>query len=130
MLTLEELKKDRELVDSVDWEMTPEEAVRLYLEWGNNYIWRIRGLNPQGTPHEWQESHYFNIRSIPFDTQSIETITYDSSQYCDGLTLIDNWENTEEPRSFCVPLQHSDENLFSEIRKTEFDYFKVNSRKW
>jgi len=37
MLTLEELKKDSELVDSIDWEMTPEEAVRLYLEWGNNW---------------------------------------------------------------------------------------------
>jgi len=36
MLTLEELKHDSRLVDLIDWEMTPEEAVRLYLEWGNN----------------------------------------------------------------------------------------------
>ncbi len=35
MLTLEELKKDRELVNSIDWDMTPDLAVRLYLEWGN-----------------------------------------------------------------------------------------------
>lgn len=35
LLNLEELKKNRELIDSVDWEMTPEEAVRLFLEWGN-----------------------------------------------------------------------------------------------
>ncbi|MFC1866822.1 DVU0772 family protein, partial [Thermodesulfobacteriota bacterium] len=28
-------KKERELINSIDWEMTPEEAVRLYLEWGN-----------------------------------------------------------------------------------------------
>ena len=35
ILTPEELKKDRELINSIDWEMTPEEAVRLYLEWGN-----------------------------------------------------------------------------------------------
>jgi len=34
---LEELKKDRTLLDTIDWEMTPEEAVRLYLEWGNNW---------------------------------------------------------------------------------------------
>ena len=33
--SLEEIKKDRELVDSIDWEMTPEQAVRVYLEWGN-----------------------------------------------------------------------------------------------
>jgi hypothetical protein len=37
MLTLEELKKDRALINSIDWEMTPEMAVRVYLEWGN--IW-------------------------------------------------------------------------------------------
>jgi hypothetical protein len=35
--SLEELKKDRELINSIDWEMTPEMAVRVYLEWGN--IW-------------------------------------------------------------------------------------------
>lgn len=37
MLTLDELKKNRELVNSIDWEMTPEMAVRLYMEWGN--VW-------------------------------------------------------------------------------------------
>ena len=37
MLTLEELKKDRALLNAIDWEMTPELAVRVYLEWGN--IW-------------------------------------------------------------------------------------------
>jgi hypothetical protein len=37
MLTLEELKNERDLIDSIDWDMTPEEAVRLYLEWGNNW---------------------------------------------------------------------------------------------
>jgi hypothetical protein len=37
VLTLEELKKDRALIDSIAWDMTPELAVRMYLEWGN--IW-------------------------------------------------------------------------------------------
>jgi hypothetical protein len=37
MMTLDQLKKDRKLVNEIDWEMTPEEAVRLYLEWGNNW---------------------------------------------------------------------------------------------
>ena len=36
-MTLEEIKKNRELVNVIDWDMTPEEAVRLYLEWGNNW---------------------------------------------------------------------------------------------
>ena len=37
MKTLNELKKDRTLINLIDWDMTPEEAVRLYLEWGNNW---------------------------------------------------------------------------------------------
>jgi hypothetical protein len=37
MMNLEEIKRNADLVNSIDWEMTPEEAVRLYLEWGNNW---------------------------------------------------------------------------------------------
>ena len=37
LTTIEEIRNYRELVDSINWEMTPEEAVRLYLEWGNNW---------------------------------------------------------------------------------------------
>lgn len=37
MMNLEEIKHNMDLVNSIDWEMTPEEAVRLYLEWGNNW---------------------------------------------------------------------------------------------
>jgi len=36
-MTLEEIRNNRELVNDIDWDMTPEEAVRLYLEWGNNW---------------------------------------------------------------------------------------------
>jgi hypothetical protein len=37
MLNLEELKRKPDLIDEINWDMTPEEAVRLYLEWGNNW---------------------------------------------------------------------------------------------
>jgi hypothetical protein len=37
MLSLDDLKKKPELIDEINWDMTPEEAVRLYLEWGNNW---------------------------------------------------------------------------------------------
>ncbi len=42
MMGLKELKGKQDLIDSINWEMTPEEAVRLYLEWGNNWS---RGYN-------------------------------------------------------------------------------------
>jgi hypothetical protein len=37
MMHLKDIKKNPQLLDAIDWDMTPEEAVRLYLEWGNNW---------------------------------------------------------------------------------------------
>ena len=37
MMTLNDIRKNRQILNEIDWEMTPEEAVRLYLEWGNNW---------------------------------------------------------------------------------------------
>ena len=37
MTELDKIKHNPDLIDSIDWDMTPEEAVRLYLEWGNNW---------------------------------------------------------------------------------------------
>ncbi len=39
MMNLEQLKHERHILNDIDWEMTPEEAVRLYLEWGNNWVY-------------------------------------------------------------------------------------------
>ena len=38
MLSLAELRKNRTLVNSIDWAMTPEKAVEMYLEWGTGWI--------------------------------------------------------------------------------------------
>ena len=48
MMQLSDLKKDLDLINSIDWEMTPEEAVRLYLEWGNNWSRGNRMVNSKG----------------------------------------------------------------------------------
>jgi hypothetical protein len=37
MTALDTIRRNPDLVDAIDWDMTPEEAVRLYLEWGNNW---------------------------------------------------------------------------------------------
>ncbi len=36
-MQLQDIRKNADLLNAIDWEMTPEEAVRLYLEWGNNW---------------------------------------------------------------------------------------------
>ncbi len=56
MMQLNELKQNTDLISAVDWDMTPEEAVRLYLEWGNNWAggnYVIRSKN--------DVSHYFVV---------------------------------------------------------------------
>jgi hypothetical protein len=59
MLTLEDIRGDAALLNAIDWEMTPEEAVRLYLEWGNNWASRsnyvIRSKD--------DVSHYFVVNT-------------------------------------------------------------------
>jgi hypothetical protein len=42
---------------NIDWELTPEEAVTMYLEWGNN--WRKEERNPVRSKKEY--SNYFIV---------------------------------------------------------------------
>ncbi len=37
MMQLDDIRDNEDLQNAIDWDMTPEEAVRLYLEWGNNW---------------------------------------------------------------------------------------------
>ncbi len=56
MLNLEQLKNNRDIINSIDWEMTPEEAVRLYLEWGNNWASGTYVIR-----HDSDISYYFMV---------------------------------------------------------------------
>ena len=58
MTPLEKIKHDQDLLNSIDWDMTPEEAVRLYLEWGNNWA---RGNYVVRSKHD--ETHYFVVNT-------------------------------------------------------------------
>ncbi|MFC1504943.1 DVU0772 family protein [Thermodesulfobacteriota bacterium] len=58
MMRLDDIKFNSDLVNEIDWDMTPEEAVRLYLEWGNNWArgnYVIRSKD--------DVSHYFVINT-------------------------------------------------------------------
>lgn len=76
MMGLEELKKSRPLIDSIDWEMTPEEAVRLYLEWGNNWSGGYRMVRSKD-----DETYYFVLNTWE-DTPAIFFIrrTYEGAE--------------------------------------------------
>ena len=72
MMKLDDIKKDQQLIDAIDWDMTPEEAVRLYLEWGNNWAggnYVIRSKD--------DTAHYFVINTWK-DTPTIYLIQRNS----------------------------------------------------
>ena len=54
MKNLVELKADRSLVNEIDWEMTPEKAIGMYLEWGSGWSWGNDFVS-----HPGQEAIYF-----------------------------------------------------------------------
>ncbi len=58
MKVLDKIKQDSELLNAIDWDMTPEEAVRLYLEWGNN--WARSNYVIRSTE---DETHYFVVNT-------------------------------------------------------------------
>jgi hypothetical protein len=56
MWGLEELRSRREIIDSIDWDMTPEKAVEAYLEWGTGWSRKETSVTYIG-----QEALYFVI---------------------------------------------------------------------
>ena len=54
MLTLEELKRDIKLLNKIDWNMTQEKAIEMYLEWGTGWVRGHDFVSTMG-----QESIYF-----------------------------------------------------------------------
>lgn len=58
MMELDEIRRCHELLNEINWEMTPEEAVTLYLEWGNNWT---HGKNFVRSKND--VSHYFLVNT-------------------------------------------------------------------
>lgn len=58
MMKLNDIRNDIKLLNAIDWQMTPEEAVVLYLEWGNNWA---HGVNLIRSKND--VSHYFVVNN-------------------------------------------------------------------
>ncbi len=83
MLTLAELRKNRTLVNSIDWAMTPEKAVEMYLEWGTGWI---RGNDFVSSADD--ESYYFVI--FDWETEPpVVTLIHRTLEGADELAKIE-----------------------------------------
>ena len=57
-MTLDDIKNNMDLVNSISWDMTPEDAVVMYLEWGNN-----PALGRNLIKSKDDESYYFVVNT-------------------------------------------------------------------
>lgn len=56
MWDLDELRRHKDIVGQIDWEMTPETAVETYLEWGTGWSRKESHMS-----HSDQLSYYFVV---------------------------------------------------------------------
>lgn len=89
MMTIEEIQKNQKLIDAIDWEMTPEEAVRLYLEWGNNWT---RGNYVIRSKED--VTHYFVVNT--WDKAPVIYLIRRNSEDCEELAQIELPEGLRE----------------------------------
>ena len=81
VMNIEELKSQREVVNQIDWNMTPEKAVDMYLEWGASWCRGndfVRG--------DEDESYYFVI--YDWETPPQATLLRRSSKEVEELAKI------------------------------------------
>jgi hypothetical protein len=82
MMRIADIQKNRELINAIDWEMTPEEAVRLYLEWGNNWAGGNYVIRSKS-----DVSHYFVVNTWGPEPRLF--LVRRNSEDCEELAEID-----------------------------------------
>ena len=84
MLSFEELRRQREIVNQIDWSMTPEKAIDMYLEWGAGWTRGndfVRGGNDSSiyfVIYEWERPYQATLlRRSSRDVEEIAKIRID-----------------------------------------------------
>ncbi len=77
-MKLHEIKKNYDLINSVNWEMTPEEAVALHLEWGQLRSQAYYNSSSDETVYfvinTWKESPFLSlVKRRGFDSEELGT---------------------------------------------------------
>ena len=90
MMQLKDIRDNEDLLNAIDWDMTPEEAVRLYLEWGNNWAggnYVIRSKD--------DITHYFVVNT--WDENPVIFLIRRNSDEAVELAKIDMPDDIKEP---------------------------------
>jgi hypothetical protein len=82
MLGLQDIRDNQHLINEIDWEMTPEKAVSLYLEWGNGWNHGVRMVKGPD-----DVSYYFVVYS--WDEAPVIYLVRRDTQGSEELATID-----------------------------------------
>lgn len=80
MMQLKDIRGNLALINDIDWEMGPEDAVTMYLEWGNNPVLgnnKIRSKNDYSTyfvVNTWKKPVVYLIRRNSQDAEELAEI--------------------------------------------------------
>ena len=109
MLSLEQIKQDKTLANDIDWDMTPEEAVTLYLEWGNNWS------HGKMVKSRDDVSHYFVVNT--WDSPPMIYLVRRNSDEAVDLALISIPDDLREDLSNELASRRGVYGITPEIRK-------------
>ena len=89
-MKLNEMKNDLKLLNSLDWEMTPEKAVCIYLEWGTCF-------SMNNSYQRWardEESTYFIVNT--WEKPAVITLVRRNKDEAEDLAQIDIPDSLKE----------------------------------
>lgn len=75
MMGLDKVRKNKEIISVIDWDMTPEGAVTLYSEWGNSWTHGKSLIKSKD-----DVSYYFSV--MPFLRCPISQREFEWDRFC------------------------------------------------
>ena len=120
-MELEKLRSSAEIKDEIDWDMLPEDAVMLYLEWGGSWT---RGVIPVRSAKD--HSYYFMVST--WDENPKVRLIKMSHETDEELAAIDVPEEIMNPFLESLPRTKNVYPINDEIRRwLETEFFRPAS---
>jgi hypothetical protein len=107
MWGLNDLKAHRDIIDQIDWEMTPEKAVETYLEWGTGWA---------------RKDDFVRYR----DQQSYYWVVYSWEQPLQATLVRRTTQEMEEIAAIPAPLELLQQAVFEGGRKPGVGVYAIH----
>ncbi len=122
VMELREIRRSQEIMNAIDWDMTPEKAVMLYLEWGGSWT---PGIRPVRSSND--QSYYFMVSTWEEDPKvRLMRMSHDSDE---ELAAIDVPEEIMQPFLTSLPRTKNVYPINDEIRRwLETEFFTSRSK--